>query len=86
MFILLQTCDFDKKRDDSVLRVAFNGALRLINIGTGGGSCQRWYFTLNDKECEQPMTIDTEIKLDGHNINRHDPHYGEQTLMMLITS
>ncbi|KAI0221178.1 hypothetical protein LSAT2_027419 [Lamellibrachia satsuma] len=70
-------CDFEKKRNDTVLRVAWNGALRLIHQGTKGYSCRRWYFTLNGKECEQPMTIDTQIYLTAKSINRHDPKYVE---------
>ncbi|KAI0229690.1 hypothetical protein LSAT2_019846 [Lamellibrachia satsuma] len=70
-------CDFEKKRNDTVLRVAWNGALRLRHQGTKGYSCRRWYFTLNGKECEQPMTIDTQIYLSTKVINIHDPKYVE---------
>ena len=72
-----QVCDFEKKRNDTVLRVAWNGALRLIHEGPNSASCRRWYFTLNGKECEQPMTIDTQISLAAKSINRHDPKYGK---------
>ena len=41
----------------------WRGTARLIHEGPKSSSCRRWYFTVNGKEREQPMTIDTQIYL-----------------------
>ncbi|KAI0226053.1 hypothetical protein LSAT2_023251 [Lamellibrachia satsuma] len=48
---LAYSCEFVKKRDDTVLRVVFNGDLRLIHKGNKYASCRRWFFTINGQEC-----------------------------------
>ncbi|KAK2172589.1 hypothetical protein NP493_941g02039 [Ridgeia piscesae] len=44
---LLFSCEFIKRRDDTVLRVVWNGDFRLIHSGPKSGSCRRWFFTIN---------------------------------------
>ncbi|KAK2139089.1 hypothetical protein NP493_6716g00002 [Ridgeia piscesae] len=72
-----QACDFVKKRDDTVLRVVWNGDLRLIHTGPKGGSARRWFFTINGKECSDPRTIDTQLHVSDSDSNNHRPAYVE---------
>ncbi|KAK2182368.1 hypothetical protein NP493_357g04033 [Ridgeia piscesae] len=72
-----QSCDFVKKRDDTVLRVVWNGNLRLIHTGPRGGSARRWFFTINGKECSDPRTIDTQLHVRDSDSNTHRPAYVE---------
>ncbi|KAI0239582.1 hypothetical protein LSAT2_009689 [Lamellibrachia satsuma] len=71
------SCDFVKKRDDTVLRVVWNGDLRLINTGPKGGSARRWFFTINGQECKDPTTIDTQLHTADRTSNVHRPAYVE---------
>ena len=73
---LLQSCEFVKKRDDTVLRVVWNGDLRLIHNGNKYGSCRRWFFTINGQECSGPRTIDTQLLTHIKGTNMHRPAYG----------
>ena len=66
-----QSCDFVKKRGDTVLRVVWNGDLRLIDTGPKAGSARRWFFTINGKECSGPSTIDTSVTQTPTIIGRH---------------
>ncbi|KAI0224511.1 hypothetical protein LSAT2_024481, partial [Lamellibrachia satsuma] len=71
------SCDFVKKRDDTVLRVVWNGNLGLIHTGPKGASCRRWFFTINGKECSEPRTIDTQLYVRNAANNIHRPAYVE---------
>ncbi|KAK2184139.1 hypothetical protein NP493_282g03014 [Ridgeia piscesae] len=71
------SCDFVKKRGDTVLRVVWNGDLRLIDTGPKAGSARRWFFTINGKECSDPSTIDTQLYVRDSGHNRHRPAYVE---------
>ena len=79
-----QTCDFVKKFDETVLRVAWNGDLRLINTGPKGGSARRWFFTMNGQECKDPIAIDTQLHIQARDSNIHRPAYGGWTYSGLI--
>ncbi|KAK3750545.1 hypothetical protein QZH41_011082 [Actinostola sp. cb2023] len=50
-------CLFYKKSDNSYLRVAYQGNLRVACTYC----CKRWYFTFNAKECAIPAPIDALI-------------------------
>ena len=48
--------------------MAYAGNLRTMN----SGSCCRWHFTFNDRECTGPMTIDAvDYTGNRNNIHRH---------------
>ncbi|XP_046854000.1 collagen triple helix repeat-containing protein 1-like [Xenia sp. Carnegie-2017] len=64
------SCDFNKEKTDTSLRVTFNGVMRVI--GCSSGCCRRWFITINGKECKDPATIDTAIYANG-SVNRHIP-------------
>ncbi|KAI0234905.1 hypothetical protein LSAT2_014724 [Lamellibrachia satsuma] len=74
---LVYSCEFVKKRDDTVLRVVWNGDMRLINTGPRGASGRRWFFTINGQECSEPRTIDTELTFHTESTNIHRPTYVE---------
>ena len=75
-FILSQSCDFVKKRNDTVLRVVWNGGLRLIDKGSKVDSMRRWFFTINGEECKKPRTIDVQLYSFGKGLDFHKPAYG----------
>ncbi|CAB4027874.1 Hypothetical predicted protein, partial [Paramuricea clavata] len=51
---LLQSCIFNKKYDNTSLRVFYEGTL----TSKGNNVCNRWYFTFDGAECTKPATID----------------------------
>ena len=51
---IIQNCIFNKKYDNTSLRVFYEGTLRSI----GNGVCTRWYFTFDGAECTKPATIE----------------------------
>lgn len=77
--VLSQSCAFVKKRDDSVLRIVWNGGLRFRQTVSSGGSCRRWFFTINGLECSEPKAIDTRLYINTNIVNMHKPAYGEIT-------
>ena len=79
-FLSSQSCDFVKKRGDTVLRVVWNGDLRLIDTGPKAGSARRWFFTINGKECSGPSTIDTQLYVRDEDSDNHRPAYGGHAL------
>ncbi len=56
--IILQDCVFDKKREDTFLRVVYQGN---IYLGGCGSCCKRWFITFNGAECSGPLPIDAAI-------------------------
>ena len=76
-------CDFVKKQDNTVLRVAWNGDFRLIHKGARG-SCRRLYFTLNGVECSQPQTIDTPVFSNVENGDMINPQYGNDVICLTL--
>ena len=50
----MQNCVFNKKYDNTSLRVFFAGNLRSY----GSGACNRWYFTFDGAECTKPVTVE----------------------------
>ena len=46
-----QECSITKQRNDTWLRVTWNGNMRLAYCTF---CCMRWYFTINGAECTDP--------------------------------
>ncbi|CAH3132524.1 unnamed protein product, partial [Porites lobata] len=67
---LLQDCQFTKIKDDTALRVTFQGNLYL-----GGCShcCKRWFITFNGAECSGPLPIDAVQFIRHSSQNNHRP-------------
>ena len=51
---IIQNCIFNKKYDNTSLRVFYEGTLRSY----GSNVCNRWYFTFDGAECTKPATIE----------------------------
>jgi len=56
--VVLQTCLAKKHRNETWLRITWNGNMRITRCET---CCMRWYFTINGAECSDPGPIDTTI-------------------------
>lgn len=54
---LIKDCVFDKARNDTALRIVYQG-----NIGVYcDGCCKRWFITFDGTECSGPMPIDAAL-------------------------
>lgn len=58
------TCSYNKLKDDSILRLTYNGDMRVVN-----GQC-RWYLTINGRECVVPGQLDVRL-YDTNSDNNH---------------
>ena len=65
----LQDCVFDKKRDDTALRVVYQGNFYL----NCNNCCKRWFITFNGAECSGPMPIDVVWWMLNINQQSHKP-------------
>ena len=70
MLLSLQDCQFTKKKDDTALRVVFQGN---IYLGSCGGCCKRWFITFNGVECSGPLPIDVAIWIRNKDEDNHRP-------------
>ncbi|KAK2167000.1 hypothetical protein NP493_1290g02052 [Ridgeia piscesae] len=68
-----------RNRDDTVLRVVWNGDIRLKDTGPKYASARRWFFTINGKECRDPRTIDTQLHVSDSTSDNHRPAYVSTT-------
>ena len=50
----LQNCVFNKKHDNTSLRVFYGGTLRIYNCNS---CCKRWYFTFDGAECSKQWPL-----------------------------
>ena len=73
-----QTCSFNKKYDNTSLRVFYEGALTSY----GSRVCNRWYFTFDGAECKKPATIEGVLYVQTSQVNplrhRHIEGYCNQ--------
>jgi hypothetical protein len=67
--LVLQNCIFNKKYDNTSLRVFYSGVLRSY----GNNVCNRWYFTFDGAECATPATIDGVVYVQTVQENPHRP-------------
>ena len=51
LFFFLQMCTLNKGRNDTWVRVSWNGNMRITRCTS---CCMRWYFTINGEECADP--------------------------------
>ena len=74
----IMNCIFNKKYDNTSLRVFYEGTLRSY----GSHSCNRWYFTFDGAECTKPATIKGIIRVTSARVNplrhRHIEGYCNQ--------
>ena len=69
----VQNCIFNKKYDNTSLRVFYEGTLR----SHGSPSCNRWYFTFDGEECTKPATIEGVVYVPSTNSNPHSHRHIE---------
>ena len=67
---ILQDCVFDKKKDDTALRVVYQGNLFL---GGCSNCCKRWFISFNGVECSGPLPIDVVWWMGSLSQNAHKP-------------
>jgi hypothetical protein len=65
--LLSKSCSFNKKYDNTSLRVFYEATLRT----QGSNVCSRWYFTFDGAECTQPATIDGIVYVPANQGNPH---------------
>ena len=75
---IIQDCIFNKKYDNTSLRVFYEGNLRSY----GNPSCSRWYFTFDGAECTKPATTEGVVYVASTKVNplrhRHIEGYCNQ--------
>ncbi|XP_028402267.1 collagen triple helix repeat-containing protein 1-like isoform X2 [Dendronephthya gigantea] len=64
---LIQNCIFNKKYDNTSLRVFYEGTFRSY----GSNVCNRWYFTFDGAECVKPATIEGIVYVLSTQVNPH---------------
>ena len=70
ILLILQDCQFTKTKDDTALRVVYQGNFYL----NCDNCCKRWFITFNGAECSGPMTIDVALWVrKGAGYEEHRP-------------
>ncbi|KAI8496598.1 Collagen triple helix repeat-containing protein 1 [Branchiostoma belcheri] len=64
-------CPFVKLSPTSVLRLTWNGALRVMTYNSPDSCCRRWFLTLNGTECSDPAPIDGIMWIHDSTVNIH---------------
>lgn len=59
-YFTMQTCQYNKMREDTWLRVTWNGNMRITRCDT---CCMRWYITIDGEECVDPGTASLHVLL-----------------------
>ena len=72
-FFQLQDCEFIKKRENTSLRVVYQGNYFL----DCDNCCKRWFITFNGAECRGPMAIDAVLWIPSRKQPIHIPGYLE---------
>jgi len=65
---LIKDCQFTKTKDDTALRVVYQGN---IYLGGCGSCCKRWFITFNGAECNGPLPIDAALWLRSSGVANH---------------
>ena len=63
----IQNCIFNKKYDNTSLRVFYEATLR----SHGNRACHRWYFTFDGAECTKPATTEGLVYVESPNVEHH---------------
>ena len=71
IMLCFQDCQFTKIKDNTSLRVVFQGN---IHLGGCSGCCKRWFITFNSAECSGPLPIDAALWI--RNSNTDDIRHG----------
>ena len=74
MFLFLQDCQFTKIKDDTALRVVYQGN---VYVGGCANCCKRWFITFNGAECSGPLPIDAVLWIGNKDEDNHRPGFIE---------
>ena len=66
---ILQDCVFYKRKDDTALRVVYQGNIYLLC----NNCCKRWFITFNGAECSGPLPIDVAWYMASSSQVTHKP-------------
>ncbi|KAL9986634.1 hypothetical protein ACROYT_G000805 [Oculina patagonica] len=66
---LIKDCVFDKKKDNTALRVVYQGNLYLLC----NHCCKRWFISFNGAECSGPLPIDVVWWMKNNNYPTYKP-------------
>ena len=66
---ILQDCVFDKRKDNTALRVVYQGNFFLHC----NNCCKRWFITFNGAECSGPLPIDVVWWMASASQHSHKP-------------
>ena len=69
-----QDCQFTKTKDDTALRVVYQGNLYLEGCAN---CCKRWFITFNGAECSGPLPIDAVLWIRNKDEDNHRPGFIE---------
>ena len=67
---IVQDCVFDKRKDDTALRVVYQGNIYLAGCNN---CCKRWFITFNGAECSGPLPIDVVWWIPSSSERTHKP-------------
>ena len=70
MFLFLQDCQFTKTKDDTALRVVYQGN---VYVGGCADCCKGWFITFNGAECSGPLPIDAALWIRNKDEDNHRP-------------
>ena len=70
MFLFLQDCQFTKIKDDTALRVVYQGN---VYVGGCANCCKRRFVTFNGAECSGPLPIDAVLWIRNKDEDNHRP-------------
>ena len=70
LFLLLKDCQFTKTKDDTALRVVYQGNFYLQGCNS---CCKRWFITFNGAECSGPLPIDAALWISSTSVYSHRP-------------
>ena len=69
LFLFVKDCLFTKTKDDTALRVLYQGTLHL----KCNNCCKRWFITFNGAECSGPLPIDAVVWMRKIDQDSHRP-------------
>jgi len=67
---LVKDCQFTKSKDDTALRVVYQGNFYLQGCSS---CCKRWFITFNGAECSGPLPIDAALWISSGSVYSHRP-------------
>ena len=70
LFLLLKDCWFTKTKDDTALRLVYQGNFFLRGCSS---CCKRWFIAFNGAECSGPLPVDAALWISSDRVYSHRP-------------